>query len=405
MNIEQAEQLISSKQFQQLKYFQEKTNVFTIVGQTHTEHWHSSFMSWLLNPASSLGLGHYPLVRLLSLYMIKSDSADLSLKMLFDMNLDRVSFETEKTFFTTDGKKRSIDVYGESDELVIVIENKVKARENMNGTDIGQTKDYRDYVEEHLKNGQKVVCLFITPDPKQKPYDRNYIQITYQEFYDYVIAKCIEHPQLNEDGKYLLEQYANNLREPVHGSPMALVNTSLCNEIYDRYSETLDEIFDDVEASTDYREDSKLTCVVYSHYQNIFDEIFLSLDEKKYGRTPKSNIQRRMVSITDLYNAGKIQDGTEFIMEYDGVRHYAVAEYDKQDDQCYMLLLDDDKKPYFNSKGEKIGYYKACSQAGVDAINLYRKRNNIEARLETLNGPVYWKTKEGVTIKSLIDSL
>ena len=111
-----------------------------------------------------------------------------------------------------------------------------------------QIKDYRDYVEEHLKNGQKVVCLFITPDPKQKPYD-------------------------------------------------------------------------------------------------------------------------------------------------------------KQDDQCYMLLLDDDKKPYFNSKGEKIGYYKACSQAGVDAINLYRKRNNIEARLETLNGPVYWKTKEGVTIKSLIDSL
>lgn len=405
MNIEQAEQLISSKQFQQLKYFQEKTNVFTIVGQTHTEHWHSSFMSWLLNPASSLGLGHYPLVRLLSLYMIKSDSADLSLKMLFDMNLDRVRFETEKTFFTTDGKKRSIDVYGESDELVIVIENKVKARENMNGTDIGQTKDYRDYVEEHLKNGQKVVCLFITPDPKQKPYDRNYIQITYQEFYDYVIAKCIEHPQLNEDGKYLLEQYANNLRELVHGSPMALVNTSLCNEIYDRYSETLDEIFDDVEASTDYREDLKLTCVVYSHYQSIFDEIFLSLDEKKYGRTPKSNIQRRMVSITDLYNAGKIQDGTEFIMEYDGVRHYAVAEYDKQDDQCYMLLLDDDKKPYFNSKGEKIGYYKACSQAGVDAINLYRKRNNIEARLETLNGPVYWKTKEGVTIKSLIDSL
>ena len=64
MNIEQAEQLISSKQFQQLKYFQEKTNVFTIVGQ-------------------------------ISLYMIKSDSADLSLKMLFDMNLDRVRFETE----------------------------------------------------------------------------------------------------------------------------------------------------------------------------------------------------------------------------------------------------------------------------------------------------------------------
>lgn len=405
MNIEQVEELIASKQFQQLKYFQEKTNVFTIVGQTHTEHWHSSFMKWLLDPSSSLCLGHYPLVRLLSLYMIKRGEEELSLKTVFGMNLDAMHFETEKTFFTADRKKRSIDVYGESEELVLVIENKVKARENMNGTDIGQTKDYREYVEEHQKTGQKVICLFVTPDPKQKPYDKSYTQITYQELYDYVIAKCIEHPQLNKDGRYLLEQYANNLREPVHGSPMALVNTSLCNEIYGRYSEVLDEIFSDVEKSTDYFEDSKLSCVIYTHYQSIFDEIFLSLDEKQFGRTPKSNIQRRIVSFTDLYNAGKIKDGTEFIMEYDGVCHYAVAEYDSQDNECYMLLLDDNHQPYYNSKGEKVGFYKASSQAGIDAINIYRKKNNIEAKMKTLNGPSYWKTKEGITIKTLIDSI
>ena len=159
MNIEQVEELISSKQFQQLKYFQEKTNVFTIVGQTHTEHWHSAFISWLLDPNSSLCLGHYPLVRLLTLYMIKSEATDLSLKTVFNMNLDSVRFETEKTFFTADRKKRSIDVYGESHELVLVIENKVKARENMNGTHVGQTKDYRDYVEGHRKKGQRVICF------------------------------------------------------------------------------------------------------------------------------------------------------------------------------------------------------------------------------------------------------
>jgi len=405
LNIEQAEELISSRQFQQLKFFQEKTNVFTIVGQTHTEHWHSSFMKWLFDPNSSLCLGHYPLVRLLSLYMIKSNAGDLSLKAVFDMKLDNVRFETEKTFFTSDRKKRSIDVYGESDELVLVIENKVTARENMNGTDVGQTKDYRDYVEEHRKGGQKVICLFITPDPKQKPYDKSYTQVTYQELYDYVIAKCIEHPQLGKDGRYLLEQYANNLREPVHGSPMALVNTGLCNEIYDRYPDVLNEIFDDAERSNSYHEDTKLSCVVYNHYQSIFDEIFLSLDEKKFGRTPKSNIQRRIVSFTDLYNAGKIQDGTEFVMEYDGVCHYAVAEYDPKLNECYMLLLDDNHQPYHNSKGEKIGFYKASSQAGIDAINLYRKKNGIEAKVETLNGPAYWKTKDGITIKTLIDSL
>ena len=405
LNIEQIETLVSSRQFQQLKYFQEKTNVFTIVGQTHTEHWHSAFMSWLLDPNSSLCLGHYPLVRLLFLYMIKSETEELSVQTVFEMNLDTMRFETERTFSTADGKKRSIDVYGENEELILVIENKVKARENMNGTDVGQTRDYRDYVEKHRKSGQKVICLFITPDPKQKPYDRSYTQITYQEFYDYVIAKCIEHPQLNKDGKYLLEQYANNLREPVHGAPMALVNIQLCNEIYDRYSEVLDEIFDDVEQSDNYLKDSRLSCVVYTHYQSILDEIFLSLDEKKFGRTPKSNIQRRFVSFTDLYNAGKIQNGTEFIMKYDGVCYYAIAEYDPQDKECYMLLLDEERRPYHNAKGEKIGFYKASSQAGVDAINLYRKRNNIVSRVETLNGPAYWKTKDGIALKALMDSL
>ncbi len=405
MNIEQVEELISSKQFQQLKYFQEKTNVFTIVGQTHTEHWHSAFISWLLDPNSSLCLGHYPLVRLLTLYMIKSEATDLSLKTVFNMNLDSVRFETEKTFFTADRKKRSIDVYGESHELVLVIENKVKARENMNGTHVGQTKDYRDYVEGHRKKGQRVICLFITPDLRQKPYDKRYTQITYQELYDYVIAKCIEHPQLNKEGRYLLEQYANNLREPVHGSPMALVNTSLCNEIYDLHSEVLDEIFIDVEKSGDYSDDDKLSCVVYSRYQSILDEIYLSLDEKHYGRTPKSNVRRRAVSFTDLYNAGKIQNGTEFFMEYDGVYHYAIAEYDEQDKECYMLLLDENRQPYFNGKGEKIGFYKASSQAGIDAVNIYRKNNHIETKLKTLNGPSYWKTKNGVALKTLIDTL
>ncbi len=405
MTIEQAELLLASKEFQQLKYFQEKTNVFTIVGQTHTEHWHSSFMSWLLDPGSSLCLGHYPLVRLLTLYMIKNEKAELSLKEIFDMKLDDVRFQTEKTFFTSDKKKRSIDVFGESDQLILVIENKVKARENMNGTEVGQTRDYRDYVEKHKQIGQKVICLFITPDPKQKPYDKSYTQITYQEFYDYVIGKCIEHPQLKGDGRYLLEQYANNLREPVHGSPMALVNTGLCKTIYEEFTEQLDEIFTDVEQSKDYVNDSRLTCVVYQHYRSIFDEIYLSLDEKHYGRTPKSTMQRKIVSFTDLYNAGKIKDGTEFVLEYDGVRHFAVAEYDEADRECYMLLLDEDKKPYYNRKGEKIGYYRASSQAGIDSINLYRKKNQIEKRIETLNGPAYWKTKDGTVIKTLIDSM
>ena len=167
----------------------------------------------------------------------------------------------------------------------------------------------------------------------------------------------------------------------------------------------MDELFLAVENSSDYFHDSSLPCVVYRHYQNIFDEIFLSIDAKQYGRTPKSTMRRKIVDFTDLYRAGKIQNGTEFVMEYDGVCHYAVAEYDANEGECYMLLLNDEKKPYFNQKGEKIGYYKASSQAAIDAVNMYRKNHQIEKRIDTLNGPAYWKTAAGITIKEMINSL
>lgn len=123
----QVEKIVTDKRFQELKFKQEKTNVFTIVGQTHTEHWHSSFMSWLLDANSSLRLGHFPLARLLTMYMIKNSSCDFTLRDIYDWNLDAVVFQTEKDA-TYNGKKRSIDVYGESDELILVIENKVNAR-------------------------------------------------------------------------------------------------------------------------------------------------------------------------------------------------------------------------------------------------------------------------------------
>lgn len=405
MTIEQVETLFTDIRFQQLKYFQEKTNVFTIVGQTHTEHWHSSFLSWLLDPHSSLGLGHYPVARLINLYLIKNENAEMSLKDVFDMKLDELHFQTELTFSNEDKKKRSIDVYGESDELIFVIENKVRATENMNGTEVGQTKDYRDYVEGKRKSGQRAIYLFVTPDPAQKPYDTSYTQITYQEIYDYVISKCIEHPQVHKDGKYLLEQYANNLRESVHNSPMALVNVGLCNSLYQDYKEWLDEIFDDVEQSASYHEDDRLTCVIYQRYRSVFDEIYLSLSDRKYGRTPKSLLQRKFVSFTDLYRSGKIRNHTEFVMDYDGVRHFAIAEYDEQTGECYMLILDENKQPFKNSKGEQIGYYKAASQAGIDAVNIYRKKRGIDKKIVSLNGTVYWKLNDGTTIKNLIDSM
>ena len=399
------ENLITDPRFQQLKFRQEKSNVFTVVGQTHTEHWHSSFMRWLLDPSTSLRLGHFPLARLLNLYMVKKPDCGFTLRDIFAWDLNKVRFSTEKDA-SMNGKKRSIDVYGESDDLIIVIENKVNARENYNRSETGQTMDYYNYVEAHKTDKQKALYFFISADRKQKAYADMYVHISYQEMYDCIISKCIAHPQVSEDGKYLLEQYTANLRETVHNSktPMALVNVDLCKDLYSDHAETLDAVFQAAEAASSLKESDVPECVIYEHYQSIFDEIFLSVDEK-YGKTPKSQLERRVVTFTELFEKKLVHDGMRFSMTYDGVVYYARIVLSGNRKRCFLQVLDENREPFRDEHGRIIGLYESSSSAGIDVINLYRKKHNISKMIQTLRGTVYWINENGESVKDLIDKL
>ena len=402
MTYKQLETLITDPRFQELKFRQERTNVFTIVGQTHTEHWHSAFLGWLLDAHSSLRLGHFPLARLLTLYMMKKPDCGFTLRDIYNWDLDSVCFCTEKDA-SYDGKRRSIDVYGESRELLLVIENKVNARENYNNSSQGQTMDYYRYAESVKKPGQRTLYFFITADQKQTCYADMYVQISYQEMFDSVISKCMAHPQVPEDGRYLLEQYAANLRETVRGSntPMALVNVSLCKSLYDDYAETLDGLFQAVKDAASLPDSAEPACMAYEHYQSIFDEIFLSVDER-YGRTPKAQLQRQSVSFTERYRRGAVADGMLFHMTYDGESYQARTVLAKDGASCYFQVLDEEGRPFVKN-GQVVGIYENPSQAGVDVINLRREKRGTSGRVKTLQGTTCWVNEAGLGIKDLMD--
>ena len=342
----QIEKLVTDSRFQELKYRQEKANLFTIVGQTHKEHWHSAFIKWLLDPNSTMHLGHFPLARLLTLCMIKNPECGYTLRDIYSWDLDSINFITEKDA-SINGKKRSIDIYGESSELVIVIENKVNARENFNNLDTGQTIDYYDYTQRKIeKSGQKAIYVFLTADQSQRPASDKFIHISYQEMYDEIIEKCIGHPQVSDEGKYLLQQYASNLREPIHNSntPMALVNVNLCKELYDAHVEAFDEIFALIEKTDSLKTSDEPACMVYEHYQSIFDEIYLSVDEK-FGKSPKAKLQRQFVSFNELLDKKIIYINEIFTMKYDNEIFYAkIAQ--SNNNECLLQLLDENKQPY-----------------------------------------------------------
>lgn len=399
MDFSQIEKLITDRRFQELKSRQEKFNVFTVVGQTHTEHWHSSFMSWLLDANSSLGLGHFPLARLLGIYLRKAKDPVIGIEDIYSKELNSIAFCTEKDA-SLGGKKRSIDVYGESDKYIIVIENKVKARENFNRSDTGQTRDYYDYVRDKMaREGvrKKALFFFISPSAGQQAFSDKYVKISYQEMYDCIISKCIAHPDISKDSKYLLEQYASNLREPVGNAPMALTNMEVCRSLREDFPDELESIYSAADNASEYGAASSDQLFIYRHYQEIFDEIFLSV----YDSTPKSRMQRRTVTFDDLCRAGLIGEGARFTMHYDQVTYHArIAK--GENGVCYLVLLDEKEEYYRDEKGNVVGVYGTPSRAAMDAINYYRTVHGMPP-VPSVRGTTYWVADNGKSFFELVN--
>lgn len=400
------EHVITEALFQKLLFEQSKANIFSIVGQTHTEHWHSSFLCWLFDPASSLGLGGFPLERLLWLYIQKAGT--ITYDDVDNMDYDGFEFQTEKNLknVTMEGwKEGSIDIYGSSDDYVIVIENKVTAVEQMrNG--IGQTQMYYDEIEQKKEKGQKGIYIFITPDPAQKPKSSQFIQITYQEIYDSVIKPCIENPNISIDSRYVLEQYSSNLREPYQGStkakaPMALIHMEDCEKLYQKYKDVFDRIYQIAKAgnvdSIFYRR--------YRKYKQVFDEIFMSVES--YGETPDASVQRKLITFDSLVQQKKLKEGSELYMDYDGERSFAKIVKNLETGEYCLALLDADHQFYLDEKGrldKRYANYRTASAPAGDAVYLSRIRRGDDRGKVSLNGTLYWKLVDGnILLKEIMN--
>ena len=93
-------------------------------------------------------------------------------------------------------------------------------------------------------------------------------------------------------------------------------------------------------------------------------------------------------------------------MKYDNEIYYAKIALTKDKKKCYIQVLDENKKPYFdNEKNLYMGVFEAPSAAGVAAINFRRKNKGISERVSTLRGTTYWVNEKGQSILDLMSML
>ncbi len=258
--------LLTNPDFLKLKRILNKTtaNLFSTLAVSHRERWHSAFIKWIIDPKSNIGLGDFPVKRFFHLvlkhYSIGNggEPPDLTFGDVESMELVSSKFNNEEEIKVEgEADLRRIDVYGEIQtcfvgnerenlkKTQIIIENKVEAIEGNN-----QTEAYAAWAKSDRNKFKPdfLFLIFLSPtNHGEKLTSNKFVKITYQHLVDDVLLPCLQHPDLNQEGKYWLEQYLLNLGMPLKNKKtMAKTNKEICKRIYDVHKTVLDEIFSSV---------------------------------------------------------------------------------------------------------------------------------------------------------------
>ncbi|TNF24164.1 MAG: hypothetical protein EP329_25505 [Deltaproteobacteria bacterium] len=246
------------------------SNLFSILGASHRELWHSAFLKWVLDPQTGLGLGAYPLECFLRALPLCGGNAGLALGERMSLQwisetAPRFQFACEFSHQDLQSKRANmgrarIDIFGEAlsgdpnhdtpdDERTvlarIIIENKVKASETGD-----QTEAYHEWAEKQhgitrCKNSLDVF-VFLSPFRVPGPKCEQFVVMTYQDLHEYVLRRVRSHPGLAPEAAFLLDHYALNLALPIAvtgNRPMANTHEDMCREVYEAHQEVLDLIY------------------------------------------------------------------------------------------------------------------------------------------------------------------
>lgn len=301
------DKLLLDKGFNDLKTIYQKTNFFQLIRKSYLEEIHSNFICWLLNPMESHELGDFPLKLLLQLYYSKQElnqkAEKISKHSISESDFLSMRFETEKAI-PSENQGR-IDVYGENDQLILVIENKIKSLESQ-----GQTVKYYKFFKEKQRNKKKYF-IYLSPTKNNCAMDEHYINITYQELFDYVIQRCLEYPGISIENRILLEQYSDNLsRTLLNDHPLACTHKKLCALIYGRHEKVF-ELFREIMQDKD-RDISSYVCKVFDQNRQLINEILLSVNKPII--IPNNGKENLMIKIEELCDRGIIIPGSKNAM-------------------------------------------------------------------------------------------
>lgn len=222
--------ILDNSELEKLEELTSRFNIFESLDIVRQEIRHSNFLSWIMNPNESHGIGDYFLKK----FLLKTSSLAKrrGLGGITPIEIDIREFDEAKV--QREWKSIDIVVIDEKNKFVCAIENKIEAAEHSDQLDRYQAlveKEFPDFTRQFV---------FLTPDVRRASND-SYLNIGYNDICDIIeyVVRAKSNLMGNEV-KIFFSHYAEMLRRRV------MVNSEvqdLCKSIYAKHQKALDLIF------------------------------------------------------------------------------------------------------------------------------------------------------------------
>lgn len=192
--------------YEYLKKYYQSEDIASIYGVSKYEIKHSNVLSWILKPKEDEAIDYLPIRNLLKLiqrnneYYDYFNSVDISNALISDVKVMRERHNIDLL----------ITLKLNDEDYIIVIENKLESLIHDN-----QLQVYKDIVLSKYKSYKPLFVFLhpgykINPEQKKEVGSLNYISITYQGIYDFILKDLAEFTN-NSETKLLIYYYIHCL--------------------------------------------------------------------------------------------------------------------------------------------------------------------------------------------------
>ena len=227
---EQYRNLLNDSDFDKIELQLRTPNIFQILNISRAEIRHSNFLSWLLNPNGTHGLGKLFLTKFLQDIAASEVASDLDEFEIGDLNFNNVELRREW---------KNIDLLIVFDSLVICIENKIDSQDHSN-----QLEKYRKIVNEAFKKHKKVF-VYLSPSgeaPISQKERAHYALYSYEEIIQQADRVLLIHGNSLNSGvhQYITDYLTTIKRELMKNDEL----NELAIKLYKNHKELLDFVFE-----------------------------------------------------------------------------------------------------------------------------------------------------------------